>query len=193
MARSGIIETERLIIEPFSEKFLTERYLNWLNDPEVVRFSEQRFMKHTLDSCRAYMRSFDETPHYFWALVSRSTEEGHIGNMNSYVDMQNLVADIGILIGDKGLWGKGYGSEAFLGVADHLFRHQGVRKVTAGTVGANAGMLKIMEKAGMREDGRRSKQVLLDGREEDLVHGSLFREDWRAAKERFAASRKTAS
>jgi len=193
MAKSEVIGTSRLLLEPFSEKYLTQRYVNWLNDAEVVQFSQQRWIQHSLNSCRDYMNSFEGTPNYFWAVVSRVPGEGPIGTMTSYVDLQNGVADIGILIGEKRLWGKGYGTEAFLSAAGFLFHDAGMRKVTAGTVGANTGMLKIMEKAGMREDGRRSKQVLLDGREEDLVHGALFREDWRAAKERFAAPRKRAS
>lgn len=178
MAKSEVIETRRLILEPFSEKYLTQRYVSWLNDPEVVRFSQQRWIEHRLDSCREYMNSFEGTPNYFWAVVSHAAEDGHIGTMTSYIDLQNGIADIGILIGEKRLWGKGYGLEAFLAAAGFLFRDGGIRKVTAGTVAANKGMLKIMERAEMKQDGRRFRQVLCEGREEDLVFGAFFRKDW---------------
>jgi RimJ/RimL family protein N-acetyltransferase len=128
------------------------------------------------------MNSFAGTPNYFWAIVSRAEEESHIGTLTSYLDLQNGVADIGILIGDKRLWGKGYGLEAFQAVAGFLFGNAGMRKVTAGTVAVNRGMLKIMERAGMKHDGRRSRHVLLEGSEEDIVHGAFFREDWRTDK-----------
>lgn len=178
MAKSKVIETERLIIEPFGEKYLTERYVGWLNDPEVVRFSEQRFITHTLESCRAYMNSFEGTPNYFWAFVAREPDIDHIGNINAYVDTRNKVGDVGVLIGEKNYWGRGYGLEVFAAVADYLFRENHVRKVTAGTVSANKGMVRIMERAGMKEDGRRIRHALLDGQEFDVIYAALFRDDW---------------
>lgn len=178
MAHSPVLETDRLLIEPFSEKHLSDRYVAWLNDPEVVRLSEQRFQTHTLESCREYMHSFEGTPNYFWAVLSRLPLEGHIGNMSAFVDNRNGVADIGILIGEKKVWGKGYGLEAFKAVTSFLFGQIRVRKVTAGTTSINRGMLRIMERMGMEPDGRRLRQVLVDGQEVDLVYGALFREEW---------------
>ena len=178
MAKSKRIETERLVVEPFNEKYLTERYVAWLNDPKVVRFSEQRFKKHTLQSCRTYMQSFEGTPNYFWAFITRDQRSEHIGNVNAYIDTQNQVGDIGILIGAKNYWGKGYGLEVFEAVTDYLFRENHVRKVTAGTVIANTGMIRIMERAGMKEDGRRIRHVVFDGQEFDVIHAALFRDDW---------------
>lgn len=178
MARSPVLETDRLLIEPFSENHLSDRYVAWLNDPDVVRLSEQRFRTHTLESCRAYMCSFEGTPNYFWAVLSRLPLEGHVGNVSVFVDNWNGVADIAILIGEKRLWGKGFGLEAFRAVTSFLFRQIRVRKVTAGTTSLNRGMLRIMERMRMEPDGRRLRQVLVDGQEADLVYGALFREKW---------------
>ena len=58
---SEIIKTERLILEPFSEKYLTQEYVDWLNNPTVVRYSEQRHRKHTIASCIKYMESLKST------------------------------------------------------------------------------------------------------------------------------------
>jgi RimJ/RimL family protein N-acetyltransferase len=103
-----------------------------------------------------------------------------IGSITAYVDVNNRVADIGILIGDKSCWGGGYGSEAFSAVVGWLFTSRNMRKVTAGTMAVNAGMLGIMRKVGMREEGRRERYYLIDGNEIDMVCGALFAEDWGA-------------
>ncbi|MFC1883613.1 GNAT family N-acetyltransferase [Thermodesulfobacteriota bacterium] len=178
MAWSGIISTGRLLIEPFSEKHLSQRYVNWLNDPDVVRFSEQRFKSHTLDSCREYMHSFEGTPNFFWACVSLDPNIGHIGNINAFIDINNMSADVGILIGESKQWGKGYGFEAFTAVVNFLFREEKIRKVTVGTLVVNKGMMKIISRLGMIDDGRRLRHVLLNGEEVDVVHGALFRSEW---------------
>ncbi len=178
MARSSPIETARLHIVPFSEEYLTERYVGWLADPEVVRYSEQRYRTHTLESCREYYQSFEGTPNYVWAIVAKDESLGHIGNINAYVDDRHGVADCGIMIGERAAWGKGYASEAWVGVANCLFREVGVRKVGAGTLSINKGMLKVMWGTGMVEDGVRLRHYVVDGEEADLVHGAFFREDW---------------
>ncbi len=176
MAKSSIIETPRLRIIPFSEEFLTPRYVSWLNDPEAVRYSDQRFRTHTLESCRNYVESFAGTPNYFWAVTARDTGLGHIGNMNAYVDPIHLVADIGILIGERAAWHQGYGLEAWLAVCNYLFQVAGMRKVTAGTLAVNTPMLSLMRRAGMIEDGKRLRQCLFEGREVDIIHAALFRD-----------------
>src|SRR6059058_2556121 len=114
------LETDRLTIVPFGAEHLTERYVGWLNDPEVVRYSEQRHRSHTLESCRAYAASFRDGPNHLWAIVARDPTLGHVGNINAYVDVPNGVADVGILVGERGVWGRGYGLEAWRAVSDWL-------------------------------------------------------------------------
>lgn len=176
MAQSSVIETQRLRIVPFSAEHLTPRYVSWLNDPEVVRYSDQRHRHHTLESCQAYWESFAGTPNYFWAIVARDTQLGHIGTMTAYVDSLHSVADMGIMIGARASWEQGYGSEAWMAVCNYLLHQAGIRKVTAGTLSVNIAMLGVMRRAGMVEDGRRIRHCLFEGREVDVVHAALFRE-----------------
>jgi ribosomal-protein-alanine N-acetyltransferase len=182
MSDRSVIETARLRIVPFDEEHLSERYVGWLRDPEVVRFSDQRYRTHTLASCRDYLRSFDGTPHSFWAVIARDPALGHVGNMNAYLDERSSVADVGILIGERAVWGGGYGTEAWIAVLRHLLQARGVRKVTAGTLSINHGMRKIMERSGMEPDGVRAGQYLFEGSPVDIVHGAAFADRWRAPR-----------
>lgn len=170
------LETERLRIVPFQERHLTERYVGWLNDPDIVRYSNQRFKEHTLEGCREYMESFGGSTNHFWALEVRE-QDAYIGTMTAYIDEHNGVADIGILIGETDFWGRGFGTEAFGAVARHLLKEGGLRKVTAGTLEVNEGMLGIMDNLGMVDDGRRRRHGLYQGKAVDMVHKALFRED----------------
>jgi len=176
------IETARLKIVLFEERHLTERYVSWLNDSETMRFSEQRHVKHTLASCREYWQSFKGTKNYFWAIEKLDLQHTHIGNMNAYLDERHNIADVGLLIGERSSWGKGLGTEAFGAACTFLFSAHSLRKITAGTVSANKGMLNIMWRSGMVEDGRRVRHFVYDNVETDLVFGALFRESWAAMK-----------
>lgn len=174
MAKSMIIDTVHLRIEPFTEQHLTLRYVGWLNDPEVVRFSEQRFKTHSLESCRDYMQSFENTANYFWALVIRDANLGHIGNMTAYVDSDQMIADLGIMIGEKKIWAQGYGLEAWLAVSQYLFE-SGITKVTAGTLSVNSRMLALMRRSGMGDDIYIPRESLFEGRAIDIVKMSMYR------------------
>lgn len=180
MARPSVtpvLETGRLSLLPFSEKdHLTAHYVSWLNDPEVVRFSEQRHMHHDMESCRDYVRDFVASGYHIWAIVSREASLGHIGNITATIDPPNQLADVAILIGERKAWGAGLGSEAWNCVCAWLLRSAGMRKVAAGALAANKAMVSIMEKAGMQPDGRRRAHYLVDGQPVDMIYTALFSE-----------------
>lgn len=168
------IHSERLKIVLFQEKHLTKKYVGWLNDDDVVKFSEQRFKRHTIESCKTYWESFFNTPNYFWA-IETIKDRIHIGNMNAYIDENNQTADVGILIGEKGYWGKGYGLEAWKAILNFLFEEKNIRKITAGTLENNKGMIKIALQSGMLEEGRRKKQVFINDTYVDMVYFGIFK------------------
>lgn len=170
-----IIRTSRLTIEPFGDQHPIGLLVDWLNDREVVRYSDQRHMTHTLETSSAYYKSFAGTPNHYWAILSNNVM---IGTITAYVDEPNSVADIGILVGNKMYWRSGYGSEAFKGVVNWLITCCGVRKVTAGAMAENMAMCNVMLKSGMHEEGRRERYYILDSREVDLVYATVFAEDW---------------
>lgn len=172
---STIIESARLRLEPFAEAHLTERYLSWLNDPGTVRYSEQRHRRHDRASALAYLQGMQASGDCFWAILRKTGEPAHIGNLSAYIDRANGVADMAIMIGEAAARGGGYGREAWQAAGDWLLAQDGIRKLTAGTMACNAPMLATMWACGMAEDGRRRGQFLLDGEPVDLVYGARFR------------------
>ena len=143
-----------------------------------MKYSEQRHKMHTLETCRAYLQSFENSSHYFWAILERAKGLGHIGNINAYVDNNNALADIGILIGQETSQNQHYGLEAWFGVCNYLFRSDGIRKLTAGTLSVNHRMIKLMRRSGMIKDGIRKRHYLYQGKETDIIHMALFRDQW---------------
>ncbi len=172
------LETKRLIIKSFTEEYLSEHYVRWLNDKNTMQYSDQRFIIHTLESCRNYWESFKDSNNEFWAILKKNGKDfQHIGNITTYADDLHKVVDISIMIGEKSARGKGLGLEAWLGMCQYLQNIKNVRKITAGTLEVNKPMLKLMEKSGMIEDGRRKHHCLYEGKEVDLIHSALFRKD----------------
>ncbi len=177
MAQSPILSGVKCRLEPFAAQHLSARYVGWLNSPDVVRHSEQRHRRHDLASCKSYAASFDGSAHFFWAIIANDEALGHIGNINAYLDTANRVADVGIMVGEHAAWGRGYGTDAWLTACRYLLLDLNLRKVTAGTLANNLGMLSVMKRSGMREEGRRRRQALWEGVEVDMVEAGLMREE----------------
>lgn len=73
---------------PFREHHLTEAYVGWLNDPEVVRYSEQRHQKHTMESAREYFQTQENSINSFIAIEVLEGDAIHIGNMRAFVNQK---------------------------------------------------------------------------------------------------------
>jgi [ribosomal protein S5]-alanine N-acetyltransferase len=160
-------------LTPFNEDFLTDKYVGWLNDPRVVRFSENRHRHHSIDGCRSYYEQMRAGNHHFWAIVLEGNN--HVGNLTAYVDHPNAVADLAIVIGENSARGRGLGRATWQSACDFLLSQGNMRKVTAGTMSVNVPMLRVMCSTGMQEEGRRRAQYIFEGQEVDLVMSARFR------------------
>ena len=168
------IDGELVRLSVFTEVNITDSYLSWLNDPEVVRYSNQRFRQHTVRTSMDYLQTFVGTENIFLT-VSLKDNEKYVGTMSVYFFSEHKVADIGIMIGDRTCWGKGVGGDAWSTILSFLIDTVEIRKVTGGTLSCNKSMAKIMANSGMRSDGARLRHELIDGQEVDVVMFAKFR------------------
>lgn len=168
------IEGEQVRLNIFSEENITDSYLSWLNDPVVVRFSNQRFRRHTYQTGLDYLHSFVDAESIFLAVYLKD-DQHYVGTMSVYFSSVHETADIGIMIGDKSCWGRGIGGDAWVTLLSLLLDTVKVRKVTAGTLSCNTGMIRIMVNSGMKPDGVRVAQELVDGQAQDIMHFAKFR------------------
>ncbi|MBL8287799.1 MAG: GNAT family N-acetyltransferase [Rubrivivax sp.] len=176
----ALLQGARVRLRPFTAADITDTYVSWLNDPEVVRYSNQRFVRHTRASCHRYFEGFAAgSPNLFASLrvaKADASERGEIpvGTLTAYRSLQHGTADVGILLGERTVWGQGIGLEAWQLLTDWLLTTPGLRKVTAGTLACNAAMLAVAERSGMRREGVRVAQEVVAGVPTDIVHFARF-------------------
>ncbi|CAK0767834.1 hypothetical protein CCP3SC15_3730001 [Gammaproteobacteria bacterium] len=97
-----------------------------------------------------------------------------IGTLTVYVARPHQTADIGILIGDPTVWAQGFGQDAWNAILKWLLEYINIRKITAGTLACNHGMVTIMRRSGMYHEATRSAQEIVEGQEEDIVYYARF-------------------
>lgn len=170
--QSGI-SNELVSLVKFSDHHISKEYLSWLNDKDVVKYSNQRFLKHNKYSATKYLSNFSNTQNLFLAIFDNS-KNNMIGTMTAYIDENHNTADLGILIGKKSTWGKGLGYHSWSLLTEWLLNVHKIRKVTAGANAKNIGMLKIFKKSNMKQEATRKGQELIDGQETDIYLYSRF-------------------
>lgn len=174
--RSIVLQGERIYLRTLSPEDVNGTYLRWMTDQTTNRFLESRFAKHSLESLREYIvDKLNDTSNAFFAIVLKN-EDRHIGNIKiGPIDAHHRLADIGILIGEKDCWGRGYASEAISLLVTYAFVTLNLHKVTAGCYAPNKGAIKAFEKAGFVQEGLRKAHCLYEGTYVDDVLLGLIR------------------
>jgi RimJ/RimL family protein N-acetyltransferase len=98
-----------------------------------------------------------------------------------HVDRRNGTAAVGIGIGDRAYWGRGYGREALTLLVDYGFRMQNFRKLWLDVHHSNERALRCYRAVGFVEEGRQREHTWSGGRYEDTILMGLFRADFQAA------------
>lgn len=166
------LEGERVRLRPLTDADVGPEYVAWLNDPEVNRFLESRFVTHTDETVAGFVRAAMASS----TIVILAIEVGgrHVGNIKLEVDPRHRRGDIGIMIGDRGSWGRGYATEAIDLLSTWALAQDGIDKVTAGAYAPNLASIRSFERAGFTVEGvLRSHAVSEDGRVDVILLGRL--------------------
>ena len=141
-----------------SEEHLTQKYVRWLNDPEVNRFLEIRHEHHDLQGIKNYFNALKKESSYFWKAIHFIENNEHIGNIKCKINKYDI-GEISIFIGNKAFWGKGIAKEAILEISRLAF-NEGLIKLIAYIYSSNEGSFRSFEGAGYFRECTLSKEVL---------------------------------
>jgi len=157
------LRTQRLRLAPLDARHADGPYLQWMNDPDVVRWLETRGQTFSAGDLVDFIETQNADPmvHLFGMFLG---DDGrHIGNIKiGPLDKKHARGDIGLLIGERSCWGKGFAREAIAGIADYGLGPLGLHKVTAGCYAGNEGSRRAFLAAGFTQEGVR-RAHLWDG------------------------------
>ncbi len=85
---------------------------------------------------------------------------------------------MGIGLGERENWGKGYGTDAMKIILRYAFTELNLRRVTLDVFEYNQRGVRSYEKAGFVIEGRVRGMILREGRRWDVIFMGILREDW---------------
>jgi len=89
-------------------------------------------------------------------------------------------AHLAIGIGERELWGKGYGTDAMQEALRFAFDELNLHRVTLTVFEYNPRAVRTYEKVGFREEGRLRQHLNRDGRRWDMIYMGILRSEWEA-------------
>lgn len=174
-----MLNSSRLLLRALEPSDLNANYLGWLNDPEVNRYLETRFLPQTMEALQAYWQVHRDDPASPWFAICLQADGRHIGNIKlGPIQWLHRRADISLFIGDRTCWGKGYASEAIAAVRDWAFADLDLQKLNAGVYAGNIGSRRAFEKCGFELEGTLRQEAVNSGQRLDVWLLGLPRSQW---------------
>jgi RimJ/RimL family protein N-acetyltransferase len=153
--------------------------VRWYGDPEVrhwLHLSETPLPTHESEQAR-FNATEEDLTRMSWIIETLGGDP--IGNMSLIgIDQAHGRAELGIGIGEKDYWGRGYGTDAIQVLLRFAFRNLALRRVTLVTDIDNERGIRCYEKAGFRREGVLRGHRLRYGQPLDMVAMAALREDW---------------
>lgn len=168
-----MLRGERVVLRALEREDLP-RCHKWFNDEEVTRYLR-----------RGDPRSMDEEERWFEKqdadksnLVFGIEDEngnliGDIGLHN--IDFRNGTAELGIVIGEKDKWDRGYGSEAIRVLLRYAFEELRLYHVEASVFVENRRSIRCLEKCGFVKEGVRRGLFFRSGKHHDAILFGILR------------------
>jgi RimJ/RimL family protein N-acetyltransferase len=153
-----------------------EKYTEWLNDMELLVDLQLYSSIISVENEKAFLSNLSKDHTY--SIVDLETEQliGNCGFME--IDHINQTAEIGIFIGNKTFWNKGYGTEALSLLIDYGFKALNLHNIMLKVYDFNKRAIKCYEKTGFKQIGKRRKAVHRNSEKHDIVYMDIVPEDF---------------
>jgi diamine N-acetyltransferase len=181
VTKEGIMLYGKRIRLRANERTDLPSFVKWLNDIDV-----RRFLSMTLPISQA------TEEHWFEDMLKRPPEEQSlgieikegenwklIGNCGIFdIDWRTRSAEVGLFIGEKSCWNKGYGTEVMKLLLKHGFETLNLNRIFLHVDSENIAGIYAYEKAGFVHEACLRESNFRDGRYCDVLLMSMLRSEW---------------
>ncbi len=157
-------------------------FVVWLNDPDVRRGLALFLPLSSTEEEKWYESMIKHSASEHPLTIEVQVEGGWlpVGNCGFHaIEWRCRSSEVGIFIGDKAYWNRGYGTEAMRLLLKHGFETLNLNRIFLRVHEDNLGAIRSYEKAGFIHEGRFRQAEFKDGRYKDLLFMSVLRSEWK--------------
>jgi len=162
---------------------LAEAYSRWQWDSELQRLgttepASMHSKKGILEYIEKQQKKEEDVRNFFFNI--RTLEDDRlIGDVGlDGIRWNHGDAFVGIMIGDREDWNKGYGTDALRIILRYAFTELNLHRLSLNTFEYNPRAIRSYEKAGFKVEGRVRQYLNREGRRWDLIYMGILRDEW---------------
>ncbi len=173
-----ILKGKKVILRPIKIDD-AKRFVKWVNDEEIAKLMGAREKKITLKEEKEWIKNLSKKWRVERHFAIDTTENIHIGSVGlKDIDSKNKKASLGITIGDKNYWGKGYGKDAVKLILDYAFKSLNLHRVDLGVYDFNMRAQKLYKKMGFKIEGVERESIFYKGKFYNKIKMGILRKEW---------------
>jgi RimJ/RimL family protein N-acetyltransferase len=121
----------------------------------------------------------EQSVNQHWFSIRKLDDDKLLGDIDLYVyHWPSRDAFVGLGIGEREFWGKGYGTDVMRVILRYGFTEVNLKRVTLTVFEYNPRAIRSYEKAGFRHEGRMRQVLNKEGRRWDILVMGILREEW---------------
>ena len=156
--------------------------VRWQRDSELHRLADsdpiQIFSEKRIKDWFDKQAEGGFKPERYFFSVRTLAEETFIGFLSIWVNLVHREAWVGLGIGERGFWSRGYGTDMMRLCQQYVFSELGMERLSLGLHEYNPRALRSYEKCGFRLEGRTRQDLMREGRRYDSLWMGILREEW---------------
>ena len=155
---------------------------HWSRDSEFMRLLDsypstlhsQKNMQNMLEQ-----ELEEQKMNRHWFTIRTLADDKLLGDINLWIsNWPGRDAFVGLGIGEREFWGKGYGTDVMKIMLRYAFTEVNLQRVTLFVFEYNPRAIRSYEKAGFRHEGRMRQVLNREGRRWDIVFMGILRDEW---------------
>jgi RimJ/RimL family protein N-acetyltransferase len=153
-----------------------EKFTEWLNDLEIMINLQLYNSVITVEQEKELLEKLSKEHNY--SIIEIETNEliGNCGFID--IDHLNQTAEVGIFIGNKNYWNKGYGTEALKLLLDYGFKALNLNNVLIRVYSFNERAIKCYEKTGFKIIGKRREALRCGNKTYDILYMDIISKEY---------------
>ncbi|HUT81072.1 MAG TPA: GNAT family protein [Candidatus Bathyarchaeia archaeon] len=171
---------EKCYLSPISEQD-AEQWANWFTDLEVtIPLGDEAFTPTSVSNERNTINDILQHNNHIFSIVDLKSDE-LIGRCMLFdFDKINRSAMLGIVIGEKSYWNKGYGQDSSRLLLDYGFNLLNLNNIMLGVFSYNEGAINCYKKVGFKEIGHRRQAKIIGGKKYDIILMDILAEEFKS-------------
>ena len=178
----NILQGELVRLGALDADELSKAFTRWDRDSEFSRLlssnaprlqsqkAVQKWLEHEIE---------EQSVNQHWFSIRALADDKLLGDIDLFVyNWAGRDAFVGLGIGEREFWGKGYGTDVMRVILRYAFMEVNLNRVSLNVFEYNPRAIRSYEKAGFSHEGRERKFLNKEGRRWDMLFMGILREEW---------------